>query len=55
MDCVFKSSATYSVHWLKHAGFKQAVKRFLIEESVAIRRYRDEMSQALPFRQIGEQ
>ena len=48
----FRPTFTYSVHWLKHTGFKQAVKRFLIEESVAIQRYRDEMSQALPFRQI---
>ncbi|HNJ87489.1 MAG TPA: peptidogalycan biosysnthesis protein, partial [Agitococcus sp.] len=48
----FRPTLTYSVHWLKHSSFKQAVKRFLVEESVAIQRYRDEMSQALPFRQI---
>jgi len=37
---------------LAHSGFKDAVKRFLVEESVAIQRYRDEMSKALPFRQV---
>lgn len=48
----FRPTLTYSVHYLAHSGFKDAVKRFLVEESVAIQRYRDEMAKALPFRQI---
>ena len=51
----FRPTLTYSVHWLKHTGFKQAVKRFLIEESVAIQRYRDEMTQALPFKNVDKE
>nr|HQV22855.1 GNAT family N-acetyltransferase [Agitococcus sp.] len=51
----FRPTLTYSVHYLAHSGFKDAVKRFLVEESVAIQRYRDEMSHALPFRQTLEE
>jgi len=51
----FRPTLTYSVHYLAHSGFKDAVKRFLVEESVAIQRYRDEMSKALPFRQAMDE
>lgn len=51
----FRPTLTYSVHWLEHTGFRQAVKRFLVEESVAIQRYRDEMTQALPFKNVDKE
>jgi predicted N-acyltransferase len=48
----FRPTLTYSVHYLAHSGFKDAVKRFLVEESAAIQHYCDEMTKALPFRQV---
>lgn len=46
----FRPTLTYSAHWLAHTGFRDAVRRFLVEEGAGIRHYRDEMTKALPFR-----
>lgn len=46
----FRPTLTYSAHWLAHSGFRDAVKRFLVEEETGIRHYHDEMAKALPFR-----
>ena len=48
----FRPTLTYSAHWLQHTGFRQAVKRFLVEEGVGIKHYCDEMTKALPFRAV---
>lgn len=46
----FRPTLTYSAHWLAHDGFSDAVRRFLVEETVGIQHYRDEMSKNLPFK-----
>ncbi len=51
----FRPTLTYSVHYLAHSGFKDAVKRFLVEESAGIQHYCDEMTKALPFRQVVDE
>jgi len=41
---------TWSAHWLKHAGFADAVEKFLERESSGIERYVDELNEHSPFR-----
>ncbi len=42
---------TRSAHWLSHAGFADAVERFLERESSGVDRYVDELSDRSPFKQ----
>ena len=43
-------SPTYSVHWIRHAGLAAAVARYLPEETEAVAREMDWLSEHGPFR-----
>ena len=45
----FEPVLTYSLHWLAHPGFQDAVGRFIREETPHIHAYRDEARTLLPF------
>lgn len=46
----FQPTLTYSLHWIRHAGFRHAIQKFLHEEADAVKRYQMEASKALPFK-----
>jgi predicted N-acyltransferase len=46
----FMPSATYSSHWVRHAGLRDAVRRFLAEEKRALPAYMKELGQYAPYR-----
>jgi len=46
----FRPTLTYSQHWIAHAGFREAIRNFLAEESVAVRQYQQDAADALPFK-----
>ena len=45
----FEPVLTYSLHWLTHPGFQDAVGRFIGEETPHIEAYREEAKTLLPF------
>ena len=47
----FEPILTYSNHWIGNDGFSLAIDRFLQEERVHVKSYRDEARGLLPFRQ----
>jgi predicted N-acyltransferase len=47
----FLPQKTWSAHWLAHAGFADAVERFLQQERGGIDSYIDELNERNPFRQ----
>jgi len=46
----FEPVITYSAHWLKDAGFAKAVGNFLARERPAVRAYRQNAADLLPFK-----
>ncbi|MBC8073827.1 MAG: GNAT family N-acetyltransferase [Deltaproteobacteria bacterium] len=46
----FEPSPTYSSHWIRHLGLREAVERFLAEERGAIERYLVELAALGPYR-----
>ncbi|MDE1998660.1 MAG: N-acetyltransferase, partial [Burkholderiales bacterium] len=42
--------ATYSAHWIRHKGFREAVGRFLQREEVGVAGYISELDERAPFR-----
>ncbi len=46
----FSPSPTYSSHWIRHGGLRDAVTRFLDEERGAVARYLVELSSFEPYR-----
>lgn len=42
--------ATYSAHWIRHEGFREAVARFLQREEVGVADYISELDERAPFR-----
>jgi predicted N-acyltransferase len=46
----FMPSETWSLHWLRHSQFSDAVEKFLARESKGIDRYVDELNERSPFR-----
>jgi predicted N-acyltransferase len=46
----FAPTPTLSAHWIRHAGLRDAVERFLREEAVDVRGYMDELERFTPFR-----
>jgi hypothetical protein len=46
----FEPVISYSVHWLKNACFAAAIERFLLHERQAVRAYRQNAANYLPFK-----
>jgi len=46
----FEPILTYSYHWIKHPGFKDAIKDFCQQEQAQMRTYQEECKELLPFR-----
>ncbi|MEC4746887.1 GNAT family N-acetyltransferase [Methylomicrobium sp. Wu6] len=46
----FEPVSTYSAHWLKDAGFAEAVEKFLMHERRAVNAYRQNAVNYLPFK-----
>lgn len=47
----FEPVTTYSAHWLRDAGFAQAVAQFVARERTALQHYKQEAANYLPFKQ----
>jgi len=45
-------SATYSAHWIRHPEFKQAIGKFVEQESAHINQYQDALDKHSPFKQV---
>lgn len=50
----FVPSATYSNHWIRHSGLRNAVKRFLAEEGRSLPDYMRELDRYSPFRRDND-
>jgi predicted N-acyltransferase len=48
----FEPVITYSLHWIAHQGFREAIADFLKEESEHIQSYKNAAGELLPFKQI---
>lgn len=46
----FEPRITRSFHWLARPEFQEAVERFCLEEAEMVERYREQMTDALPFK-----
>jgi len=46
----FEPVLTYSYHWIKHEGFKPAIKEFCLQEQKQMRYYLQQCRQKLPFK-----
>lgn len=46
----FEPTPTYSVHWLVHPAFRQAINKYLEDEAVGIDQYMHEAAKFLPFK-----
>ncbi|MCB9707040.1 MAG: GNAT family N-acetyltransferase [Myxococcales bacterium] len=46
----FLPAPTYSAHWIRHPGLRQAIQTFCREEAIAVAAGMDELAQASPFR-----
>lgn len=46
----FEPISTYSLHWLAHNAFHDAVSQFVLEEASAYQDYRAELTEKLPFK-----
>ena len=47
----FLPQQTYSAHWLAHAGFADAIERFLAREGAGVTSYIDELNERNPFKE----
>ncbi len=47
----FEPITTYSAHWLKDAGFAQAIETFLAREQKSVQLYKQDAASYLPFKQ----
>lgn len=45
----FEPVTTYSLHWIAHSGFRQAIADFLVQENEYMHRYQDAAGELLPF------
>jgi len=48
----FLPTPTWSAHWIEHPGFKDAIGRFLGQETEAMHEYMDELTDHSPFKQV---
>lgn len=46
----FEPKLTTSYHWIKHTGFKSAIKAFCLQEQQQMRQYQAQCQQLLPFK-----
>ena len=49
----FLPTLTWSAHWIRDAGFRPAIERYLAREHELVVDYRDELMTGSPFRQDG--
>ena len=50
----FSPAATYSSHWIRHEGLRDAVSRFLAEERAALPDYMKELEQFAPYKKAAD-
>ena len=50
----FVPATTYSSHWIRHPGLRQAVQRFLVEEAAMTPAYMAELDRLSPYRKGSE-
>jgi predicted N-acyltransferase len=50
----FEPKLTTSYHWIKHAGFRPAIKAFCLQEQQQMRTYKAQCQQLLPFNSNDE-
>lgn len=46
----FNPSPTYSSHWIRHTGLRNAIRRFLVQEAQELPDYMKELEQFAPYR-----
>jgi len=46
----FEPVKTYSLHWIEHPGFREAIDRFLGQEKLGMAQYKDDATAMLPFK-----
>ena len=49
----YMPAPTYSAHWIRDAGFRKAVARYLVEERTQVRREREMLAEYGPYKQIA--
>jgi hypothetical protein len=47
----FMPTPTWSAHWIAHPGFRETIRRFLQQETEAVRDYMAELSEQTPFKE----
>ena len=47
----FEPVTTYSLHWIAHEGFREAIADFLKEENEHIQSYKEQAGELLPFKE----
>jgi len=50
----FEPIETYSLHWIKHPGFRDAIARFLEEEKRGIERHIEQATEMLPYKKASQ-
>jgi predicted N-acyltransferase len=50
----FQPIETYSLHWIKHPGFRDAIARFLVEEKAGIARHIEQATAMLPYKKASQ-
>ena len=50
----FEPIETYSLHWIKHPGFRDAIARFLVEEKAGIARHIEQATAMLPYKKASQ-
>jgi predicted N-acyltransferase len=50
----FEPIETYSLHWIKHPGFHDAIARFLEEEKRGIARHIEQATEMLPYKKASQ-
>ena len=46
----FEPVKTWSLHWIAHEGFREAIDRFLAQEKLGIAQYKEDATTMLPFK-----
>jgi uncharacterized protein len=51
----YMPTPTYSLHWIRDAGFRKAVARYLVEERAQMQHQRAALAEYGPFRKMQQQ
>jgi len=46
----FEPVKTWSLHWIEHEGFREAIDRFIGQEKLGMTQYKDDTTAMLPFK-----